>query len=388
MLSATKLITQVPLADPATKATITKLAPSPRTGSSTVPTPDGRFLVFGGASAEEGLSNDLYELSIDTVTETASWKPLNHLHSGALPMPRYDHAAFFIDNQMIVMGGAGPDGSCLNDVWVYDIASYRWDLLKTSGGAPSPRTMRGAATLHPQDSNKILVWGGGADGSRAVQDSSVHVLDIAALSWTTYAVSPAEATSSVPPPRLGHSLVSCTSAHAVYLLGGMNADTIFDDLWTLSLDSWKWTRLATHAAFAVSGHAALALDRFPRLASPKAITNATQVSSSQAIILWAGGLTKSMAVSDKWYVASASTNWEPHTVPLAKAMAADRSMARLDHCLFVIPDSAGKSGISEIKDGEPVGADEHEGMRVGMFGGMNHGGVFHDVHVLNLDGCN
>ncbi|KAJ3360101.1 hypothetical protein GGF32_008691 [Allomyces javanicus] len=114
---------------------------SPRTGSSLVSVPSTsaeqpqsqKLFLFGGASPEEGLSNAVYSLTIQYGDQdTVQWTRVES--TTPPPPPRYDHAAVIVpfapggssnvlDATMVVIGGAGPDGGCLNDAWAFSLST-------------------------------------------------------------------------------------------------------------------------------------------------------------------------------------------------------------------------------------------------------------------------
>ncbi|KAJ3195434.1 hypothetical protein HK101_000206 [Irineochytrium annulatum] len=107
--------------------------PSPRLGSSLTYVPSKRScLLFGGASHEQQLSNDLYELNL----VTNAWR----LVGGATrPPPRYDHLAVLVHRRrgangavaaspgaelLLVFGGSSGVG-VLDDLWAFDIGTQQ-----------------------------------------------------------------------------------------------------------------------------------------------------------------------------------------------------------------------------------------------------------------------
>ncbi|KAI9183675.1 hypothetical protein H9P43_004593 [Blastocladiella emersonii ATCC 22665] len=363
---------------------------SPRTGASATPLPDGRVFVFGGASPEEGLANAVFELRIDGASSTAKWKSLDPLNSAPPPPPRYDHAAVLVhapeatdttgalvhqdsavgDSSeggldqgpwyarptLVVVGGAGPDGKCLNDVWSYDIDRHQWTPRATKGTPPSPRNTRGAAVLHPRDPLTLIMWAGGADGASAVKDAGVYSLNLRTMEWTR------RECENGPAPRLGHTMAAVADQE-VLVLGGIDGDQLFADAWILDIDAWSWRKVGDGPAFAVTGHCAIALPRAPRSTSiaPASSGDDNHHAATETAVVWNGGLSQSLETSREWWWASAATGWEP--APLGEGV------ERLDHCTFQV--SAGH--------GEEEGA-----IKVAVFGGMTHEGIFNDVHLVEL----
>ncbi|KAI9218177.1 hypothetical protein BC828DRAFT_389328 [Blastocladiella britannica] len=364
----------------------TSNAPSPRTGASLVSLGTktrNLFLVFGGASVEEGLSNELYVLEADAASAVAVWDKIQPITSPdhPTPPPRYDHAAVAMEaDGVLICGGAGPDGVCLDDLWSFDMETREWTQLSPAGFGPSPRVMRGAMCLHPSDPRNVIVWGGGADGAHAVSDAAVYVLDLDTSTWTRHPPITGDGAHH-PEVRLGHALVPVDDA-SVLMFGGMDDAKVYDDAWILSMVTWQWTRVGQSAAFAVAGHAATAV-RADRLEQ-----TSTGSDSTASAVVWTGGLTSSHAISSAWHCVSAATEWVPRPLlrlpqPVAAAMptkgkkkpqpqqqqaAGHEEWMRLDHCVFAMEDAD----------------TEETGVVLGVFGGMNHSSVFHDVHVARV----
>ena len=145
---------------------------SPRTGCSLTPTADAsanEYLAFGGASHEQGPTDEAWLLSVQSSEEyskeskIAENPPLAMTHvprdPESWPPARYDHAAVAVrvldgtdfvkeDNQektheeedkrevrwkraVLILGGAGADGRLLDDLWFFDtgMLSFYFILL-------------------------------------------------------------------------------------------------------------------------------------------------------------------------------------------------------------------------------------------------------------------
>ncbi|KNE72900.1 hypothetical protein AMAG_17139 [Allomyces macrogynus ATCC 38327] len=318
---------------------------SPRTGSSLIVVPSTsdcqlqqqKLYLFGGASPEEGLSNAVYSLAIqDNDQDTVRWTRIES--TTPPPPPRYDHAAIPLPfapggsqnvhgATMVVIGGAGPDGACLNDVWAFSLRSHMWTQLATTGPAPSPRTTRGAVAVVV---NRYLVaWSGGQDGANAVRDDAVAILDLVSLTWSTLTT----ASSARPTSRLGHQLVAVSQSRLV-LIGGMDGATVFDDVWALDLDiptrSASWTRINTSPRAARAGHAATVLP--------------------SGAVLCSGGMTANHQIAASWIQVDGDR---------VEMVLAD-CPPRLDHAMVVLGDA------------------------IIMVGGMNHEGIYQDVHAARV----
>ncbi|GLC41598.1 hypothetical protein PLESTF_000274300 [Pleodorina starrii] len=137
-----------------------------------------KLLVFGGVRGEGVAAADVALLNADTM----KWMT-PQIKGADRPLPRSGHSSCCIRERVFVFGGASADGVLLNDVWMYDQDSCQWSHISTFGTVPAPRT--GAAATCTDDGRRLYVFGGN-DGSRCLND--VHYLDLEKLTWSPVAV--------------------------------------------------------------------------------------------------------------------------------------------------------------------------------------------------------
>ena len=143
-----------------------------------------KMLVYGGT----GISAPCSQIcplgdgaAYDTVTRT--WRPL----APAPLAPRSGHRAVWLQNRMVVWGGAGEGGGALTDGASYDPVADSWAPLP-----PSPLEAR-AGHEAVTTTHQLLVWGGSAEaGGRNFADGAVFTP--ASNSWTPMAAPPASLT--------------------------------------------------------------------------------------------------------------------------------------------------------------------------------------------------
>ncbi len=118
-----------------------------------------RMLVFGGSDAS-GLRQDLWSLDLSQVPPAWSLVPA----SNPQPPVRYQHAmAWDPDGErLILFGGASTNGSLLNDVWAFSVANDTWQLLSPSGTKPAGR--RGSSLIWDPVRHRMIVFGGQTPG--------------------------------------------------------------------------------------------------------------------------------------------------------------------------------------------------------------------------------
>eukprot|EP01124_Arcella_intermedia_P026080 TRINITY_DN4819_c0_g2_i4.p1 TRINITY_DN4819_c0_g2~~TRINITY_DN4819_c0_g2_i4.p1 ORF type:complete len:506 (+),score=149.93 TRINITY_DN4819_c0_g2_i4:1037-2554(+) len=123
-----------------------------------------KVYLFGGYDNAFGLSNDLYELDLDTLI----WSPIK-VTGEAIPEARYGHFSVLNKDkraniQLLVFGGRGAK-HVLDDIWVFDLKKSKWFELPVAGEKPQGRYGFGAFV-----SDKELFVFGGFDGKTVVFD--------------------------------------------------------------------------------------------------------------------------------------------------------------------------------------------------------------------------
>src|ERR1041385_3082399 len=110
-----------------------------------------RMLVFGGTNAG-GLLNDLWELSL---ANNLTW---THLSPAGTPPPaRYGHGAVYdsVNDRLVIFGGGGAGGTLLNDVWTLSLSSLTWAAMTPAGTPPSGR--RSASLVYDSAQQRLLL---------------------------------------------------------------------------------------------------------------------------------------------------------------------------------------------------------------------------------------
>jgi|GEM_PF-2108265 N-acetylneuraminic acid mutarotase len=167
----------------AVSAAWTPLAPAgleARTSMAFVST--GRGMIVWGGSGGAGPTTDGAVLELPAGT----WRP-------TAPAPlvgRANHSAVWTGSKMIVFGGLARGDGCrpgcaLNDGASYDLATDRWSPI-----APAPVAGRsGHSAVWVQD--RMIVWGGAVEGGKASADGASY--DPATDAWTVLPPAPLEA---------------------------------------------------------------------------------------------------------------------------------------------------------------------------------------------------
>jgi N-acetylneuraminic acid mutarotase len=144
-----------------------------------------RMLIFGGLGGA-GCEPDC------ALGDGAAYDPVANSWTSLAPAPlepRSGHTAVWVQNRMIVWGGAAQGGGALGDGASYDLATDTWTTLPLSPLSPrvSHRTV---ATTH-----RMLVWGGSSEaqeGGQYFADGAIY--SPASNSWVLMAAAPASVT--------------------------------------------------------------------------------------------------------------------------------------------------------------------------------------------------
>lgn len=257
---------------------------------------DGRGSVYliGGANPRECF-DQIHRLDLST----HQWSLLAGASIGS--EGRYEHACFKVSgssSKVHVFGGANLQTN-LNDVLCLDLGCNEMAAVKNEGkAAPKERTIHTGVVFK----NRLVVFGGGSEGCRALDDTQVHLFDVASSKWLSLPLT--SKPEERPGARQGHVMVSVDAGEqqSIYLHGGMDGPTFYDDLWLLDLVKFCWSKQPASSSVLPSARAAHA-----------------GVSSASNIFLF-GGLTSSAQASDEL--------WKCHTGEWAKAV----STGQQDRC--------------------------------------------------------
>lgn len=171
-----------------------------------------------------------------------------------VPLPRWRHSATLFDStQILVFGGFHSTDHRLNDVWVFDAVGYTWSQPNKKhnseasiacqlsnvewANVPPPRAGHSATLIN----DLLYVFGGygGLGYSRRDLDD-LYTLNIYTWQWNK--VTPK---GSGPEKRSGHC--ACCIEKKIYIFGGSNSATQFQDLFILDteFDVPVWSKLNT-----------------------------------------------------------------------------------------------------------------------------------------------
>ena len=177
---------------------------------------ENQLYVFGGHSHSAEYLNDLYIFDIPTYKWT-------HVQIDRAPLPRYDHSANVVNGKLVIFGGKSNSGSgCLNDIHVYDPASGVWVQPTVTGIFPAARW--GHTTIVAAES-KLIVFGGW-NGTWCFND--INLFDCETLAWARLS-----STGRIPTARAHHTCNIVDTKLVVF--GGRNGLRRMNDTCVLNL---------------------------------------------------------------------------------------------------------------------------------------------------------
>ncbi|MDP3722303.1 MAG: kelch repeat-containing protein, partial [Candidatus Omnitrophota bacterium] len=156
--------------------------------------------------------------------------------TGGPPAVREDASAVFdgATKKMYVFGGLS-GATYLNDLWVYEATANTWTSLSPTG-APAARSVHSA--VFDGATKKMYVFGGW-NGTTRFND--LWVYDATANTWT-------QLTPTGPPSgRSDHTAVYDATAKKMYLFGGTTnggSSGSLSDLWIYDVAAITWTQLS------------------------------------------------------------------------------------------------------------------------------------------------
>lgn len=119
----------------------------------------GSFQLFGGEHSTPS-QMQFYHYKDLWVFRLASRK-WDKIETQNGPSPRSGHRMIALKKKLYVFGGfydTGLSYKYYNDVWVFSMETYQWQEIKTSGAIkPAPRS---AGCMAATPDGKILIWGG------------------------------------------------------------------------------------------------------------------------------------------------------------------------------------------------------------------------------------
>jgi len=194
--------------------------------------PDTRSMVFFGGVYNSGqITNDIWILDIGRLV----WRQIRP-DSLVWPDPRFNVYGIYWQHACEMVIFAGRDfGNRLNDLWAFNLITFRWRQIPYAGYWPSDREGPPMVLIGP---DTFLIFGGYDPGHSHYND--VWTFDLVSNQWTQY-----QPPNPLPPGRRRSSLIYDKTNDRVLIYGGMRDNSIpaLGDLWQLDLTTLHYTEL-------------------------------------------------------------------------------------------------------------------------------------------------
>ncbi|KAG2392114.1 hypothetical protein C9374_013599 [Naegleria lovaniensis] len=216
--------------------------PTPRYYHSLVAVNDSTLILFGGYDG--AFQCDLWLLKLlDRKNVIFEWKKIELskqeavIHKFPWPSPRYNHWCGMLKDKMLLVGGVLDKNVQTNDVWYFDIDSYRWrcllvdrDHAASSEDYPERRSDHRCAIL-----GKYLLLTGGVHKKTYLHDT--YVLDLEKFTWRKYSNATVnDDTTKFMPGRISFSIQALNPTSAIVFGGIVDKDKLVaraNDIWMI-----------------------------------------------------------------------------------------------------------------------------------------------------------
>ncbi|EPX70876.1 cell end marker Tea1 [Schizosaccharomyces octosporus yFS286] len=206
--------------------------------------------VFGGISSNSDAKNDLWVLNLAT-------SQFSNLRStGQIPSPRLGHASVLAGNAFIVFGGLTNKEDIDyqdNTLYLLNTSSLRWQKASVSGARPSGRYGHTLSTL----GSRVWLFGG-----RLLDYyfNDLVFFDLNKLNTQESRWELASVVNDPPPARAGHVAISYSDK--LYIIGGTDGQTYYNDVWCFHPKQSAWSKVETfgHPPPPRAGHSASIID--------------------------------------------------------------------------------------------------------------------------------
>ncbi|OQO03087.1 hypothetical protein B0A48_11342 [Cryoendolithus antarcticus] len=223
--------------------TVSHTNPFPRYGAAvnSSSSKDGSIFLMGGLINGSTVKGDLW--MVETGGATMSCYPIATTSEG--PGPRVGHASLLVGNAFIVFGGDTKmdEGDALDDtLYLLNTSTKQWSRALPAGQRPPGRY---GHTLNILGS-KIYIFGGQVEGYffNDLVAFDLNALQQASNRWEILVQNTIDGGpphGQIPPARTNHTMI--TWGDRLYLFGGTDGVTWFNDVWSYYPHTNSWTQL-------------------------------------------------------------------------------------------------------------------------------------------------
>ncbi|XP_066253291.1 kelch domain-containing protein 10 homolog [Euwallacea similis] len=200
------------------------------------------LMVYGGTGSPFGTrcSNQLYVCNVNDESS-----PMVEVKTaGQLPLPQYGQAIIYHNDYLYAIGGTtGYDYTC--DIHRLNLKTLTWEIVYICNGTGDyepPGRYRHEVGF---DGKRIFILAGGT--ADTVYDlADIPAFDVEKKMWISEKTVPA-GKHGVPMARRCHGAAQIDHGNGieVFITGGLDGESIFQDLWRLNLKSLQWTYFET-----------------------------------------------------------------------------------------------------------------------------------------------
>eukprot|EP01080_Neovahlkampfia_damariscottae_P005215 gene5215-8827_t len=183
----------------------------------------GKMYVYGGVALGSSSFKYLSDLIIFDF-KTQSWEDSSKI-TGVFPSGRAAHTAISHNDIMYLFGGRD-EHIFYNDMYSLSVSNSTWTKICSLNNPPPPRA---GHTMNIIDGKTLLVWGG-TDGQNFKQ--TILLFQLQDTTWREAYMS-----GSIPEGRFWHTAELVDDK--IYIFGGANASSLFNDLYTLDVSPLK-----------------------------------------------------------------------------------------------------------------------------------------------------
>ncbi|MFA5859929.1 MAG: kelch repeat-containing protein [Elusimicrobiota bacterium] len=202
------------------------------------------MLVYGGSNNTDEVYGDMWEYNpaIDR------WELIKPVTS---PGKRYGHSMCYLGNgKIFVFGGKNDSNEVYGDTWLYDRNTDIWTMIITTGTVPGKRFMMSAVST---DSNTVILFGGISEGQ---YKRDTWLFDYRTGKWEEIVMSVS------PSARMNAMLCYSKDDNKCVLFGGYNTSKELNDTWTFDLPTKQWLSVQTKTAPVACSDAVMVYDRY------------------------------------------------------------------------------------------------------------------------------
>ncbi|CAD7937823.1 unnamed protein product [Amoebophrya sp. A25] len=181
--------------------------------------------------ADEGGVGDANEAASALMPEDFfKWQEITD-QTGKIYTPRTGHAVVVYNKTLYLMGGTD-ESARQNDIYQFNVETHMWSMLDNVRGTP-PCARSGSKAIVYSDT---IFFFGGYTKKDGEYFCDLYQFHIPTAQWRTI-----DPSGVVPPARTDHSC--CNFGPSLYIFGGFDGKSRFDDLQKFSIDLNRWERI-------------------------------------------------------------------------------------------------------------------------------------------------